>query len=180
MKILRIYGEHWLKASVAGKLLQNAPRGEFRGVMDAVAADYLENARAFHAPSGSMLIYTRDSGHHSSGWLKNPDFERCLHLSLSFREPFHWKIQVEFQHALADEWAELLFGESKGLAWIESPKSEIGKRFEVLHYRIFADEHWQPIHPRGEVYSTEFTEKGWKSWSELHLHSPEPSILHAG
>ena len=42
------------------------------------------------------------------------------------------------------------------------------KRAEVYHYRLFCDEGWQPIMPRGEVYSTQFTELGWKSFSELH------------
>src|SRR5690606_31231568 len=32
----------------------------------------------------ACLIYTRDVGHHSNGWWKNPDYERCRHLSISF------------------------------------------------------------------------------------------------
>lgn len=38
----------------------------------------------------------------------------------------------------------------------------------VYHYRLFCDEAWKPIMPRGEVYSTQFTERGWKSFSDLH------------
>lgn len=39
--------------------------------------------------------------------------------------------------------------------------------FNVQHWRLFADEHWNPILPRGEVYSSKFTEIGWKSASEI-------------
>lgn len=54
------------------------------------------------------------------------------------------------------------------LLWCEPPYSEEGKKAGVYHYRLFCDENWQPIFPRGEVYSTQFTEMGWKSFSELH------------
>jgi hypothetical protein len=37
---------------------------------------------------------------------------------------------------------------------------------------VFCDERWQPILPRGEVYSREFTEKGWKSFSEMNGGKP--------
>ncbi len=32
-----------------------------------------------------IMIFTRDEGMHSLGMFKNPDYERCFHLSLSFR-----------------------------------------------------------------------------------------------
>ena len=161
---MRIFGAHWLKASVADKLRMAAARGEFDGRPTGYGAAYLEDCKAFHASSGTVLIFTRDSGHHKSGWFKNPDFERCLHLSLSFREPFRMKAQREYDANLADEWCDLLFGVYKKLAWSEMPKSQVGKYLEVMHWRVFTDEQWLPIFPRGEVYSTEFTEKGWKSF----------------
>jgi hypothetical protein len=37
----------------------------------------------------------------------------------------------------------------------------------VWHYRLFADPSWAAIVPRGEVYSTELTEAGYLSFSEL-------------
>lgn len=58
--------------------------------------------------------------------------------------------------------------ENRRLLWCEAPYSEQGKRNEVYHYRLFCDKNWQPIMPRGEVYSKQFTELGWKSFSELH------------
>jgi len=81
---------------------------------------------------------------------------------------------------LCADWAELFFADARRLAWIESPKTEEGKALDVLHYRVFTNPFWQPIHPRGEVYTRDFTEKDWKSFSELHPDEPEPSIIHAG
>ena len=44
----------------------------------------------------------------------------------------------------------------------------------VYHYRLFCDEGWQPLKPRGEVYTRDFIEKGWKSFSELHADDVPP------
>lgn len=137
--------------------------------------------------AGLRLIYTRDEGMHSSGWFKNPQFERCLHLSISFRdptypvggdpppaEPFDWYV--------ADRLVESFFGEHRRKAWHEGPKSREGKYRGVEHWRVFTDPAWVPIMPAGEVYSRDLTEAGWRSWSEIHGQPPsaEPSILHAG
>lgn len=42
------------------------------------------------------------------------------------------------------------FGNNKRLLWCEPPYSEEGKKAGVYHYRLFCDENWQPIFPRGE------------------------------
>lgn len=177
---MRIYGENWLKASVVQKLMTGAWDDTFDGIMTVRSALYMDSCTAFHAASGSVLIFTRDIGHHTSGWFKNPEFERCFHLSLHFTEPFERLKTVQFNQKLAQEWADLCFGQHAGKAWIESAKTDEGRALEVLHYRVFCDECWRPFMPHGEVYSTELTEKGWKSWSDLHGDVPEPSILHAG
>src|SRR5665213_1761501 len=165
---MRTYGEHWLKASVADKLRDASTQGEFTGRMNSFSAWYLGLCTGFHASTGSWLIFTRDSGHHTSGWFKNPDFEWCQHLSISFREPFNFRKPRQFDSTLADEWVEIFFGDDRRHAWKESAKTAEGKRIEVVHWRVFCDQYFRPIHPRGEVYSTEFTEKGWQSWGELH------------
>jgi hypothetical protein len=142
----------------------------------------MEECKAFHQGTGSLIVFTRDTGHYSSGWFKNPQYERCLHLSLSFREPGRLTQQAEFDKRAAAEWVELFFGDWKRLVWMESPKTPAGKQLEVMHYRVFTDEHWHPILPKGEVYSREFIEKGWKSFSEQYPSDPrkEPSTLFAG
>jgi hypothetical protein len=167
---MKYYGQEWFKSSVVADLKSHA----LGGVFDGRETFYVGYCTGFHAPTGSFLIFTRDTGHHTSGWFKNPDYERCLHLSMSFRAPFDVSIPRDFDVALAKEWAEIFFGEARRYIWAESPKSDVGKAAGVWHYRVFCDEHWQPMLPRGEVYSTEFTEKGWKSWSEVQGEQPLP------
>jgi hypothetical protein len=144
----------------------------------------------------TRVMFTRDVGHHTSGWLKNPDYERCYHLSLSAAGPLPEQgserrivtpggagqlvgldlkplvglpVQAsELDRDLEEAWVDAFYGEAARYVWRESAKSDIGRRKAVWHYRVFCDETWTPIVPRGEVYSTEFTELGWQSWSELH------------
>lgn len=113
------------------------------------------------------ILFTRDSGHHTGGWWKNPDYELCWHLSVSMRDPDTWtaapREQAFFQKA-----AETFFGDDVRLTWMEVPTSALGRQFDVWHYRLFCNAAWEPILPRGEVYSKQFTELGWKSFSEIH------------
>lgn len=109
------------------------------------------------------IVYTREEGYHSGGWWKNPDYERCYHLSIAFAGGKDKKALSEI--------LKLLFNSYQHLLWVEPPYSDEGKKMEVWHYRLFCDEHWQPIKPRGEVYNTQFTERGWKSFSEKNSNS---------
>lgn len=120
---------------------------------------YLAECRWWIQSMDCVAIVTRDTGHHTSGWWKNPDYERCWHVSLSF--PGGRK-QKDIEKLM-----DLFFGEHKKWVWIEPPYSKEGKQAEVYHYRLFCDENWQPIKPRGEVYTKCFTERGWKSFSEV-------------
>ncbi len=150
---------HYLKgAAITGYLsgLIHQPGGEA----------YRDCCTTMHT-DGAVLMFTRDTGHHSSGWFKNPDYERCWHLSISFRDPETGEGRP-FDHAEAERWVKMFFRGHTEKVWCEPPRYPEGKLFEVHHYRLFCDEAWQPIKPRGEVYSREFTEKGWKSFSEIH------------
>lgn len=113
-------------------------------------------------------IYTRDTGHHASGWWKNPDYERCRHLSLSFyavvgglADPL--PRDVPTTRAVLDR----LFGVQTRRLWCEPPYSPQGKASAVWHYRLFCDPAWEPITPRAEVYSKDLTEAGWLSFSDV-------------
>lgn len=139
------------------RIAKVAKNGTFDGTG---MTDYFENCRWFVERYDCIIILTRDVGYHSSGWWKNPDYERCYHLSISFPSGLNRK---KLEYIL-----EKLFGNNRRLLWCEAPYSEQGKQNEVYHYRLFCDENWQPIMPRGEVYSKQFTELGWKSFSELH------------
>jgi hypothetical protein len=155
-----------LKATVADVLMARATRQVFRGTDTRVDRLVIDTSTAYHTPSGTKLIFSRDVGHHSSGWFKNPDFERCFHLSLSFYDPMTG-ISAPKNQTLTDEWIILFFGDHRRWIWCEPPAFSEGRTNDVWHYRLFADEHWQPIRPRGEVYSRELTSTGWLSYSEL-------------
>ncbi len=138
------------------------------GLYDGTAhsSAYLNYCTHVHPTSGTNLIFTRDAEQHFGGWLKNPQFERCWHLSLSFFDPEASECAPK-NRKLTLEWIEQFFGLNASKLWAEPPYSPQGRARDVWHYRLFCDEHWQPILPRGEVYSTRFTEIGWKSFSEL-------------
>ncbi len=117
------------------------------------------------------IIFTRDAGHHSSGWWKNPDYERCWHLSISFLG-MPGAIPVPFEKAEAERIAQGFFGDHARWCWVERPYSPEGKARDVWHYRLFCDPSWAPIQPRGEVYSKEATPADWRSFSEIHGYQP--------
>lgn len=115
---------------------------------------------------GITTLFTRDVGYHSSGWWKNPDFERCLHLSVSFFDPTY-RTPVMPDRQITAALVQGFFGKDKRWVWVEPPYTPDGKRKGVMHYRLFCDAGWNPIKPRGEVYSKELTEAGWHSFSDL-------------
>lgn len=121
---------------------------------------YFEDCRWFVERYECIIVFTRDIGYHTIGWWKNPDYERCYHLSISFPGGSNNR---KLEHIL-----DKFFGNNKRLLWCEPPYSKEGKEAGVYHYRLFCNEKWEPIMPRGEVYSKQFTEIGWKSFSELH------------
>jgi hypothetical protein len=169
------------RGTVAWELRLAASRGQFDGVVSDANQAYLTACTRLHRDSGTVLIYTRDAGHHTSGWFKNPDFERCRHLSLSFVEPGRPTEPRPRDLTLSRVWLNYFFTDTEQrLLWGEPPATLKGKAREVWHYRLFCDAYWEAIRPRGEVYSTEFTERGWKSHSEL-FGTPEPvSPLYPG
>lgn len=161
----RVYGDRWLTAGVAKEMRRVAFTGYWAG--DGIN-DYLHRCHGYHEPTGSKIGFTRDFGHHTSGWWKNPDYERCFHLSLSFHDPESGEPLGDRDTKLTQEWIDLFYGDNKRLIWAEPPYSEYGKALATWHYRLFMNPDWQtPLLPRGEVYSREFTEAGWKSWSDV-------------
>lgn len=127
---------------------------------------YFDSCRHIDDDIGMLAIFTRDVGHHSSGWWKNPDYERCFHLSLSFFDP-ETKGRAPKNQQLTDKMVDAAFFAAKRWLWCEPPYSDDGKKMDVWHYRLFCDPGWNPIKPRGEVYNRELTEAGWLSFSDL-------------
>jgi hypothetical protein len=154
-------------ARVAANMRAVAETGTFDGRITPLNQLYLHLCRRLDSHTNTLLIFTRDTGHHTSGWFKNPDYERCLHLSLSPVPTSLWTPRGrDLDRTVRDAWLAAFFGEHVRLLWAESPKSLEGWRVGVWHWRLFCNERWEPVHPRGEVYSTELTEAGWKSWGE--------------
>lgn len=158
----QIAREQWL-ADLIQSHVQSALKGQWdgRGI-----TPYFESCRRRSPFRGMVTLFTRDYGHHTSGWWKNPDYERCYHLSVSFFDP----LSQEPRPAENDTVQKLvhgLFGVHRRWLWVEPPYSDEGKRMGVTHYRLFCDEAWQPLKPRGEVYSRELTEAGWLSYSDV-------------
>ncbi len=156
-------------AAAASNMRRVAQYGVYTGrLLTREAVRYFDRCRLFHRETGSLLVFTRDAGYHSSGWWKNPDYEHCLHLSLSFRPLEDDRGALPKDRRLTDRWIDLFFGDTKRLLWAESPFSPEGKQRDVWHYRLFTDPTYAvPLLPRGEVYSKQFTELGWLSWSDL-------------
>ena len=151
-----------------------AKRGTYTGQADPQNMKLMRQCRhmlAINPAVSARVIYTRDSGHHTSGWWKNPDYERCLHLSISFVMNPN-SAPLPFDRKTAQRIAESFFEADVRKCWIEPPYSPEGKACDVHHYRLFCDPSWKAILPRGEVYSREQTPFGWKSFSEIHGWSP--------
>ena len=172
---MKQYDKHWLIGGIARDRWLVANSGTWGGREQTA---YFERCRAIHRTSGTFIIFSRDIGHHSSGWWKNPDYERCFHLSLSFFDP------VTMQRAprdknLTKQWVEAFYGSDRDKLWCEPPYSDEGKANEIWHYRLFCDPAWEPIIPRGEVYGRELTEAGWLSYSDVQakLHEQEQEAL---
>lgn len=126
---------------------------------------------------GAIIIFTRDNMHHAGGWFRNPDYEQCLHLSISYRVHHVGEILVDGylpqQRNDSEKIAKAFFGDDAKLTWCEPPYSTEGKEADVWHYRLFCDPGWNPIKPRGEVYSKRNTPAEWKSFSEIHGYKPD-------
>ena len=153
---MKVIDQYYTDFNAFERIKKTALRGMFYGEQ---ASAYLEGCRFWWQKYECTLVFTRDTGYHTGGWWKNPDYERCWHLSISF------KGGTSKQHL--NKIIEGLFGNAKNLIWTEAPYTTEGKQNDVWHYRLFCDENWIPIKPRGEVYNTQFTERGWKSFSEL-------------
>jgi len=129
---------------------------------------YFRNAHQVHAKTGTSILFTRDKGMHASGWFKNPDYDRCYHLSISFWDyetnP-HRPTPRPYEYGLARLWVGLFYGDWTRYVWEEST-ALVNLPAEVRHYRVLCNPAWKPIIPRKEVYSREFIEKGWQSFSD--------------
>jgi len=166
---MRTYQQHWLKHGIAKDMRLNALRqGTYNGSPTIENQRLIKKCTARHLITGTTLVFTYDEGMHSCGWWKNPDYERCYHLSLSFFDPITLA-NVPHNKKIAKEWLDAFYGNDCNYIWAEPPYSNAGKEKDIWHYRLFCDINWKPILPRKEVYSTEFTPNSWISFSEINF-----------
>lgn len=145
-----------------------ARTGIYTGLIQTVEDESYFRACTQQLPQlGMVLIFTRDAGHHESGWWKNPEYERCEHLSLSFYDPMTLQPD-QFNRDKARRMAKMFFGHHLRWVWVEPPYTPEGRERSVHHYRLFCDAGWSPLKPSGEVYSKERTPTHWRSFSEIH------------
>lgn len=129
---------------------------------------YFNACRWFLEGHFVSIILTRDVYHHESGWWKNPDYERCWHLSLGFYDRNKQAKDKDIKKT--ELFLTYIFAKHKRKIWTEPPYSDQGKKKGIWHYRLFCDPNWIPIIPRKEVYSKDYTEPGWMSYSELQAY----------
>lgn len=145
-----------------------AKAGTYRGLIETAQDESYFRACTRQVPQlGMVVIFTRDAGHHEGGWWKNPEYERCEHLSLSFYDPSTLQAD-QFNADKARRIAKMFFGVHLKWVWVEPPYTPEGRLRNVHHYRLFCDAGWQSLKPSGEVYSTGKTPAHWKSFSEIH------------
>ncbi len=166
----RIYANRHLPTLVVRNHREASVRGINDGSSSQGLAMYRDMCQSFyHYIKGDRccmgILFTQDQGHHTCGWWKNPDYERCEHLSLSFWEHPGGK-PLPRDPVKTKQFIELFFGDYARLVWAEGPSTEFGKTADIWHYRVFYAPDWKtPILPRGEVYTKEFTKAGWLSSS---------------
>jgi hypothetical protein len=69
----------------------------------------------------TFVLYTLDVGMHATGWLRNADYDSCLHLSVSHpdRASPPGSYLCDVTHAEIRAWARAAFGEDVRLSWFE-------------------------------------------------------------
>lgn len=153
--------------SVVAELRRRAFSGIWNGDESFESVQYRERCTFYDPANGVSVIYTREEGYHSSGWFKNPQCERCHHISIGFKDPATME-PIDHNHAFANQLVAAILGARNiKKVYIESPVTGQGKSFDIWHYRVWCDANWEPIVPQGEVYSKDLTEAGWKSWSDV-------------
>lgn len=121
-----------------------------------------------------VVILTRDNLVKMGFW-KNIDFARCLHLSISFRDPCTNQT-VPWCNATAKRIVAAVFGIDARLTWWEPAYTPEGKFRGVQHWRLFYSPNWSmPIHPKGEPHTLNVP-FGWNEWTEYQADTPTPNF----
>src|SRR5262245_33705084 len=141
--------ENLISPAVVQRIRANAHSVVWDGTADTRDQPYFQRCRFVDMATGTQGLFTRDVGAHESGWWRNPDYERCLHLSLSFFDPIAREMRRQRDQRLERLWCRLLFGHKWcHLLWCEPPYSAHGRDLIVVHWRLFCTPQWTPLLPQ--------------------------------
>ena len=136
------------------QLYANAFRCDVNHGQTIVCDEHVALVRSLTEERPVRLMLTFDQGAHASGWWRNSDYDRCMHLSLS------WPRRIGGPEAPTDKevraWAKAFFGRDVVKTWTEPSASVFdihGRLPGVVHVRLFLDKDNRPIQPEGEVYT---------------------------
>lgn len=111
----------------------------------------------------TRVMMTLNVGTHASGWWRNSEYDRCLHLSISHPVKVPGSLRGGLEEASLAEvqaWARAAFPDHYRMTWTEPPAKVFDqdvlanrRRPGVWHVRLFLDRNNQPIQPEGEVYN---------------------------
>lgn len=154
------------------RLVEHAHAHPWRGNEPLTCPGHVADTTAITEPGRPVrLLLSLDYGYHQSGWFANSDYERCLHLSVSFPRPDRpklWLPRPEIGHhipivgqdleapedAEVRAWGRVVFREHAPMSWLEPPVGP-GDPYRspgVAHLRLYLDQTGRPFIPTGEVY----------------------------
>lgn len=171
-----VWGRDDLTCPLSGRavrrMLRHAYDHPWRGDEALTCPDHYANTTAITEPGRpTRLLLSLDYAYHQSGWFANSDYERCLHLSVSFPRPDRPRLyragignspvptigcDVE---APEDEevkaWGRVFFRDRVTMAWLEPAVGPLDPHRApgVSHLRLYLDHAGHPMMPRGEVYT---------------------------
>ena len=152
-------------AMLVDLMKRHAGTGVLNVRSDPMGNPYFHSATRPHIPTGSLLLFTRDYGYYASREISSALYDRCYHLSISFKD-FSKKppLPADFNPALASAWVQAFFEDWQSLVWTNDNNAQRNARIdEVHHYRVFCDHSWQPLDLSSDV--PEFAGK-WERWQQ--------------
>lgn len=131
--------------------------------------EYYQSCRGYHAPTGSVVVLTREEGYHSGGHWDSPEHERCVHLGLSFRDPLAPHRPIARDKALTRQWLDAIFAGEQPFLFVEAPWTSGAKVTDTWHYRLFmAPDFDVPIIEKMPA-RPDWAPPHWKRFNELEL-----------
>lgn len=137
------------------------------------------DCRVYHAPTKTILVFSRHSGAHSQGGFVSPLCERCYHLSISFVD-FEGERPLPVDGKRLAEWTNEFFGQDIDLVWAEAPAGTglIETTFKWMagkdpgdmlfwHFRLFCNKEWRRIVDCPKDMERDLRGRGWVRAREL-------------